>query len=236
MSLITIALSFLAGLLSFLSPCTLPLYPTYLSYITGISASGLQYSSISKEIRLHVMLHSLLFIFGVSFIFMALGSSASLLGELFISYKESIRLISGVLMMVMGLLLMGLIKPGWFMKEFRWHAPKKTAGYLGSVLIGLGFAAGWTPCIGPMLSSIISLSASRPDEGMIYVAAYTLGFAVPFVGLSFFIGSTKWLLRYSSKLMKIGGAVMILAGFLLFANKLTVISITFNEWFQFNGI
>lgn len=189
MSSITIGLSFLAGLLSFLSPCTLPLYPTYLSYITGVS--GLQNSGTSKGTRLHVMLHSLCFILGVSAIFMALGFSASLLGELFISYKEPIRLVSGILMMGMGLWLIGLVKPAWLMKEIRWHARKRTAGYLGAVIIGLGFAAGWTPCIGPMLSSSIGLSAVHPDQGMIYVSAYTLGFALPFLGFSFFIGSTK---------------------------------------------
>ena len=228
---INLWLAFSAGLLSFISPCTLPLYPAYLSYITGISVSDLQAGQGSK-LRLRVILHTLFFLLGISTIYFALGLSASFVGQLFISYNRLIQQISGILIVVMGLFLVGFFKLEWFMREKRFQFSKKPVGYLGSTLIGMGFAAGWTPCIGPILTMILSLIAINPSHGMTYMTTYILGFSVPFFLLSFFIGSTRWIVGYSSFLMKIGGLVMVIMGVLLYTDQIDKIAIYLLRLFE----
>jgi cytochrome c-type biogenesis protein len=220
---LTIWLAFGAGVLSFISPCTLPLYPAYLSYISGVSVHDLK-NNQDVKLRAKVMLHTLFFLLGISTIFLALGLSASFMGQFFIQYKDLIRQISGILILVMGLFLLGFFKMDWLMRERRYQFSKKPAGYLGSTLIGMGFAAGWTPCIGPILTVIIALAANNPSQGMTYMVSYVLGFSLPFLLLSFFIGSTRWIIKYSSIIMKIGGVLMIIMGILLYTNQLLQIS------------
>lgn len=219
----TFWLAFGAGFLSFISPCCLPLYPSYLSYITGISVSELR-GDRSLVFR-KAILHTLFFVLGFSIIFISLGLTATLLGSLFKEYQSLIRQLGGILVAVMGLFMLGWFKPGLFMKEKRLEFSSKPAGYLGSTLIGISFAAGWTPCVGPILTSVLTLSASDPTKGMPLIVAYTLGFAVPFIVMSFFIGKTKWILRYSAVLMKIGGGLMVIIGALLYTNKMTDITV-----------
>lgn len=221
---INIWLAFWAGVLSFISPCTLPLYPAYLSYITGVSVSDLQQKQTNK-VRLRVILHTIFFLLGISTIYITLGVSASFIGQFFLNYKQLVQQISGVLIIVMGLFLVGFFKLEWFMQEKRFQFSKKPVGYLGSTLIGMGFAAGWTPCIGPILTMIIAMAAMNPSEGMTYMTSYILGFSVPFLALSFFISSTRWILKYSSIIMKIGGGVMIVMGILLYTDQIDKISI-----------
>lgn len=224
-------LAFSAGVLSFISPCTLPLYPAYLSYITGISVSDLQQKQGSKD-RLKVIIHTVCFLLGISTIYIALGLSASFVGKFFISYKQLIQQISGLLIIVMGLFLVGFFKLEWLMREKRFQFSQKPVGYLGSVLIGMGFAAGWTPCIGPILTIILSLIAINPSQGMTYMITYILGFSVPFLLLSFFISSTRWILRYSSMIMKIGGLVMVIMGVLLYTDQIDKIAIYLLRLFE----
>jgi len=219
----TIWLAFAAGFLSFISPCCLPLYPSYLSYITGISVAELR-NDRSVVLR-KAMIHTLFFVLGFSIIFISLGLTATLIGSLFRDHQDLIRQLGGILVVVMGLFMLGLFKPTLFMQEKRFEFAQKPAGYLGSVLVGISFAAGWTPCVGPILTSVLTLSASNPSQGVPFIIAYTLGFAVPFILMSFFIGRTRWILRYSSILMKVGGALMILIGILLYTDKMTDITI-----------
>jgi cytochrome c-type biogenesis protein len=219
----TIWLALGAGFLSFISPCCLPLYPSYLSYITGISVSEMKedYSSVMKR----VMLHTVFFVIGFSIIFISLGLTATLIGSLFREYQDLIRQLGGILIFVMGLFMMGWITPSLFMREKRLEFTKKPAGYLGSTLVGITFAAGWTPCVGPILTAVLALSASNPSQGMPLIIAYTLGFAIPFILMSFFIGRTQWIQRHASKMMKIGGFMMIVVGILLYTDKMTDITI-----------
>lgn len=228
---ISIWLAFSAGILSFISPCTLPLYPAYLSYITGISVADLQQRQSSK-IRFKVVLHTIFFLLGISTIYITLGVSASFIGEFFLQYRKLIQQISGVLVLVMGLFLIGFFKIEWLMQEKRFQFSQKPVGYLGSALVGMGFAAGWTPCIGPILTVIIALAASNPSNGMTYMTAYILGFSVPFIVLSFFLSTTRWLSRYSSSIMKIGGFVMIVMGVLLYTDQIDKISIYLLRLFE----
>jgi len=221
---ITIWLAFGAGIISFISPCTLPLYPAYLSYITGVSVHDMQ-NKPTNEIRIKVILHTLFFLLGISVIYLALGFGASFIGQFFIEYRKLIQQISGILIAVMGLFLLGFFKFDWLMQEKRFQFGKKPVGYAGSVFIGMGFAAGWTPCIGPILSVILALAATHPGEGMKLMVAYIIGFSVPFFILSFFISSTKWILKYTSTIMKVGGVLMIIMGILLYTDLLSKYSI-----------
>lgn len=217
-------LAFGAGVLSFISPCCLPLYPSYLSYITGISVSELKEDGALLK-RRTAMVHTLFFMLGFSIIFLALGFSASLIGYLFSAYQDLIRQVGAILVIVMGLFLMGLFQRSFLMREKRLQLKNKPVGYLGSVLVGITFAAGWTPCIGPILSSVLILSASNPAEGIPMILSYILGFSIPFLAMAFFIGRMRFLQRYSLQLMRVGGGVMVLTGVLLFTDHLSQITV-----------
>jgi cytochrome c-type biogenesis protein len=223
MTEVNIWIALWAGFASFISPCCLPLYPSYISYITGISVNKLQTESSAKEVRWATMVHTLFFIAGFSIIFYTLGFGAGLLADLFNDYQGVLRTIAGLMFIIMGLMLIGLFQPQLLMREWKLQLKNKPAGYLGSFVIGIGFAAGWSPCIGPILSAILALSATEPGTWFSLMTAYTLGFAVPFFIMAFFLGTTRWILKYTSIIMKIGGALMILIGILLLTNKLAVI-------------
>ncbi|SHG93264.1 cytochrome c biogenesis CcdA family protein [Ornithinibacillus halophilus] len=209
-----------AGALSFLSPCVLPIFPAYLSYITGISVKELQGNKTVK-IRSQLISHSLFFLLAVSLVFISLGASASFLGQwaqnLLIGESGLlIQRIAGIFIVFMGVFVAGWISIPALMKERRFHYTKKPAGYLGTFFVGLGFAAGWTPCIGPIFGSILLLAASNPGQGIFYTVMYVIGFALPFLILTFFLGSTRWIVRHSQVIMKIGAVVMIIMGLVLF--------------------
>jgi cytochrome c-type biogenesis protein len=226
-----------AGIASFISPCCLPLYPSYLSYITGISVSELKSGESSSQVRRQTMLHTLSFIVGFSIIFYALGLTAGFLGNFFIDYRDLLRQIAALLIFIMGLFLLGIFQPQWLMKERKLQIKFRPAGYIGSVLVGMGFAAGWSPCVGPILSAILALATTEPGTWFQLTTAYSLGFAIPFFVLSFFIGSTKWILRYSNLIMKIGGGLMVVIAVLLYTGKMTQITLWLNtitpEWLKF---
>ncbi|MDR6549330.1 cytochrome c biogenesis protein CcdA [Paenibacillus qinlingensis] len=218
-----------AGIASFISPCCLPLYPSFLSYITGISVSELKSGRTTAQVRRQTMLHTLSFIVGFSIIFYALGLTAGFVGSFFIDYRDLLRQIAALLIFVMGLFLLGIFQPQWLMKERKLAIKFRPAGYVGSVFVGMGFAAGWSPCVGPILSAILALAATEPGTWVQLTTAYSLGFAIPFFVLSFFIGSTKWILRYSNLLMKIGGGLMIVIAILLYSGKMTQITLWLNS-------
>jgi len=226
-----------AGFASFISPCCLPLYPSYLSYITGISVSELKDADKTKGKRLLMMSHTLFFVLGFSTVYYTLGYGTNVFSEFFSEYNALIRQLSAILIILMGLFLMGIFKPGLLMKERRMNLVPKRAGYLSSFVFGIGFSAGWTPCTGPVLTAILGLAASEPGTWFGLTTAYSLGFAIPFFVLAFFLGTARWILKYSAKVMKIGGGVMILMGILLFTDQMTQITIWLNmitpEWLKF---
>ncbi|MCY9659430.1 cytochrome c biogenesis protein CcdA [Paenibacillus chondroitinus] len=226
---LTLWLAFGAGFLSFISPCCLPLYPSYLSYITGVSVQDLKEGKGMLQRR--ALFHTLFFILGFSIIFFALGLSASLVGDLFSSNRDLIRQLGGILVLVMGLIMMGIFQPVWMMKEKRYQFDKKPVGYLGSVLVGITYAAGWTPCIGPILAAILTIGVTDPEKSIAYIITYTIGFAIPFFIMAFFISKVKWILKYSNLFMKIGGAMMILTGILLYTDRMTKITVVLIKLF-----
>ncbi|PPA71958.1 cytochrome c biogenesis CcdA family protein [Jeotgalibacillus proteolyticus] len=214
-------IAFGAGFLSFISPCVLPLYPAFLSYITGMSVKEL--SKENGMMQKRSLLHTLFFLLGFSLVFIAIGFSTSWFYEFFVTYQNPIRQIGAILIVFFGLMIVGLLTPGFMMRERRYEFKTRPEGYIGSSLIGLAFAAGWTPCMGPILVAVSTLAASNPGSGMIYMISYFLGFAIPFFALSFFLGRLTWIKRNSRKIMNFGGWVMISMGILLFFDGLTYI-------------
>ncbi|SOC42947.1 cytochrome c biogenesis CcdA family protein [Ureibacillus acetophenoni] len=218
---LTIFLAFGAGLLSFISPCSLPLYPAFLSYVTGMSFNELKEDKGIFQKK--ALIHTILFLIGFSIIFLALGLSTSIIGKIFIQYQELLRQIGALFMVIFGLVILGFFKFDFLSSEKRIQFKKRPKGYIGSVLIGIGFAAGWTPCTGPILAGVIALGISNPNQGIIYMLFYVLGFAVPFLVMSLFIGRMKFLQKRSDLFMKIGGILMILMGILLYFDLMTMI-------------
>ncbi len=226
---LTIFLAFGAGLLSFISPCCLPLYPAFLSYITGMSVGEIKSEQVMLQRR--SLLHTIFFLLGFSLVFIAIGFSTSFFGSFFQQYQDLIRQIGAILIILFGLVTVGLFQPEFLMKDKRIEFKNRPSGYLGSFLIGLAFAAGWTPCTGPILGSVISLGMSQPGSAISYMLAYILGFAIPFLTLSFFIGKLGWIKKYSPIIMKIGGYLMIVMGVILFFDWMTKIISVFSSLF-----
>lgn len=180
-------LAFGGGFLSFISPCCLPLYPSFISYITGISVGDLK-NRHAKHIKQSVMIHAAAFLAGFSVIFYILGFSASSVGLLFLQYHNLIRMLGGIFFVVMGLFLLGVFRPAFMMKERRFSIRKGKIGLLNSMLVGMIFAAGWTPCIGPIFGTIAYANFQNPDFGSAFmmITAYSLGFAIPFCSWRFY--------------------------------------------------
>ncbi|MRH44464.1 cytochrome c biogenesis protein CcdA [Aquibacillus halophilus] len=224
-------LAFTAGVLSFISPCCLPLYPAFLSYITGVSVDELQ--NEKGILRKRALLHTTFFLIGFSIIFIALGFSTSLLGGIFTSYGDLVRQLGAILIVLLGLVILGVFKPAVMMKEKRMLIKDRPTGYLGSSVIGFAFAAGWTPCTGPILAGVIALGVSNPDQALLYMLAYVFGFSLPFFLMSFYIGKMKWIKKYNRLIMKIGGVTMIIMGIFLYFDWMTkLISIVSNSFFN----
>jgi cytochrome c-type biogenesis protein len=220
--------AFVAGLLSFLSPCVLPLVPSYLGFITGFTLE-----EMTGRRRL-AMVHSLLFVIGFSLVFILLGASATALGRALNYYQDWVTRIGGVLIIFFGLYLLGVIKLGFMDQEQRLHLDRKPLGYLGSVGVGMAFGAGWTPCIGPMLGAILSMAASQADmqRGVILLGWYSAGLAVPFLltawAVETFLDLFKKFRRVMPMVQKIGGALLLLVGVLMVSGQFTRLA----SWLQ----
>lgn len=227
---IGIGISFTAGVLSFLSPCVLPLIPSYVSFITGMSLEDVQRS------RRIAVVHSLLFILGFTIVFLALGATATALGQLLFRYRDWVGRIGGVLVIILGLYLLGVFNIGALSRERRVHVANKPLGYLGTVVVGMAFAAGWTPCIGPILGGVLAFAGSTADmnRGLVLLLAYSMGLAVPFLLAAVMIDRFMALFqRYKGALVwmsRISGALLIAVGLLMITGSMTVLSAWLNRW------
>lgn len=226
---ITIMGAFVGGLFSFLSPCVLPLFPSFITYITGLSFSDLKAEHPTHQVRKQTITHSLLFIAGFTVIFVLLGASATLLGEVLREHTTAIRRVGGVLIIIFGLHVSGLVPVSLLLGEKRITIHRKPAGYLGSFLVGLVFAAGWTPCIGPILSAILMVAATAEAvyQGVILLFVYSMGLAVPFflsaLALHRFLVFFNRFKRYIRIFEILTGAFLVMVGLLIFTNKLTLL-------------
>ena len=242
---ITYWIAFTAGILSFASPCVLPLIPSYLTYITGLSFSQLDDEHPDAKVRLTVLRHSLCFILGFSFVFILLGAIAGIASSSLQAHlregMEWVEKIGGLLILLFGIHLTGLFHFGALLGEKRVHLHKKPSGYIGTFVVGLAFAAGWTPCIGPILASILMVAASsgQVGEGVGLLSVYSLGLGVPFLlsGLLFhqFLSVFKRLRKYI-RLIEIGTGVMLMAvGIMLMFNLLGRLTNVLYQWVPVQG-
>ncbi|CDQ39913.1 MULTISPECIES: cytochrome c biogenesis CcdA family protein [Virgibacillus] len=233
MSEINIFIAFGAGFLSFISPCVLPLYPAFLSYITGMSVSELK--DDNKMLNVRSILHTLFFLLGFSAVFIMMGFVSSSFSQFLLMYQDIIRQIGAILIIFFGLVIIGVLNFDFLMKNKKITFKNRPAGFAGSFLIGLAFSLGWTPCTGPILGIVLSLAATNPDTGMLMMISYILGFSVPFFLLSFFIGRLTWIKKHSSNLVKIGGYIMIFMGVALFFDWMTALTSYLAGLFGFTG-
>lgn len=213
------------GFLSFFSPCILPLIPVYIMYITGISVE-----SEIEEKRIFALKRTLGFVLGFTIIFMIMGTSASLIGKIFVRNKVIFSRISGILILIFGLNMTGILKLNFLNMEKRMKSPKKITNWFSSVLMGMAFAAGWTPCFGPVLAAILVYAGNSDTvlKGSYLLLIYSIGMAIPFLLTSLFIGTFSKVLEKGEKWMKyipiIGGIMMIIFGLLIFFDKMNAIS------------
>ena len=228
-----------AGILSFLSPCVLPLLPSYLSFITGISIEELRKGRENPRIRKITLIHSLMFILGFSLVFVVMGASASLAGKILLKYQVWISRIGGAFIILLGLQFTGLINLNFLQRERKLHLKEKPMGYFGSSLVGIAFAAGWTPCIGPILASILFYASTTNSmlSGIALLAVYSLGLGLPFIlvslGLETFLERYQKLRRHLRLISIISGIFLIGVGILLMSNYFLLLTATFNRWFPF---
>jgi len=213
--------AFLAGLLSFFSPCILPLIPAYFTFITGFSLEELTGEKSNTAIRNRVILSTIFYVLGFSSVFILMGASASFLGGMIDTYKDFIRIIGGILIIILGIHLTGIVRIPVLDYEKRLHFNKKPFHFLGTFVIGMAFGAGWSPCIGPLLGSILIIAGSQETvwQGIVLLSIYSVGLAIPFIIISIFINLFLGFVNKASRLMKFmnpaAGTLLILVGLLL---------------------
>ncbi len=227
---VNVFIAFAAGIFSFLSPCVLPLIPSYLSFVSGVSLEEMRSESARTRVRWRVVLNSLAFIAGFSIVFVSLGASASYLGGLFLGYRHVIRVLGGVVVLFVGLYLIGLFKIAALERYLQFNLKDKPAGYLGSVLVGITFAVAWTPCVGPILGATLALASTSGEieRGTILLTSYAAGLALPFflsaLAINSFCQFSLGLRRYIQTIQIIGGLLLVIVGILLITDYMTLLN------------
>lgn len=218
-----------AGLISFLSPCVLPLIPAYLSVVSGVDLAEIE----SGAAREKVIRAAVGFVLGFSVVFVALGATASAVGAAFSAYRDVWARGAGVLAIVMGLVLLGVIRTQWLLRERRFHVQAAKLGPLGAPLLGAGFAFGWTPCIGPVLGAILAYASTQATvgQGATLLATYAAGLATPFLATAFAFsrlsGTWAWFRRHGGTVNAVAGGLLIVMGLLLVTGQMRVLSALF---------
>ena len=235
-----VIVAFGAGMLSFLSPCVLPLVPGYLSMMSGVSTSQL---AVATKADTRVLLRStLLFVLGFTLVFMALGASASALGAAMQAHKRVLDQISGVIVILMGLILAGVVTPAFLQQERRFHVSPSRLGIWAPPVMGMAFAFGWTPCIGVQLGAILGMASysGTLSQGVLLLMVYSLGLGVPFVaaGLAFgrLAGTFDWVKRHFRVINVVSGAFLVLFGFVLLTNSVPNWSSHISTWMRDLGL
>lgn len=222
--------AFFAGIISFVSPCVLPLIPGYLSFISGVSVEEMKDKDEKARVLKRVGLNSIFFILGFSVVFIFLGASATFLGKFLLSKLAILYKVAGAIIIIFGLHLLGLFKISFLNYEKRFHSRTKPLGFLGAFLVGLAFAFGWTPCIGPILAGILVLASNQETvwKGVALLSSYSLGLGIPFfltgIGFNRFLGFSGWLKRHFRIIEIVSGVFLILVGLLIFFNSISFIA------------
>lgn len=236
----SIPAAFGAGVISFLSPCVLPLVPGYLSMMSGLAGAELAEARGQSQRRL--LGATLLFVAGFTVVFVALGASASAVGDVLFDHRETLNRVMGVVVIIMGLFLAGVASPQLLQAEKRFHVSPSKLGPWAAPVMGVAFAFGWTPCIGPVLSGVLTLAASSNTvgKGAFLLFVYSLGLGVPFVasglGLTRLESTFGWVKRHYRIINLISGSLLVIFGVLLFTNRLTRIASVLVEFFVRNGL
>jgi len=236
----TLLLAFAGGMLSFLSPCVLPLVPGYLSLMSGVSVTQLSTASGNDSRRL--LQSTLLFVAGFTFVFTLLGAGASAIGQTLLRNQESLNRVAGLLTIVMGLFIAGVLVPTSWQRERRLQVLPESLGVFAPPLMGMAFAFGWTPCIGPILSVVLSTAATQSTlgRGIALLVAYSLGLGVPFVAAGLSLGRLTrvfgWVKRHFRTMNVISGAFLVVFGLLLLTNKLGIVAGQMQEVMQSLGL
>jgi cytochrome c-type biogenesis protein len=218
---VSILVAVSAGLISFLSPCILPVIPSYLAFITGISLEELSQQENLREVRNKVIANSLMFILGFSIIFITMGASATFIGKFLYKNIRWFEIIGGVLVIILGLHFTGIFRLKFLDREKKIHLKKKPLGYLGTCLVGMAFGAGWTPCVGPILGAILAMAATTQDvlKGIVLLSFYSAGMGLPFflsaIILHKFFEYFKTIRKYFKVISIVGGVLLIIVGILL---------------------
>jgi cytochrome c-type biogenesis protein len=226
-----VAVAFSSGLFSFLSPCVLPLFPSYVSFVTGMSVDRLR-GDVDPAERARVLLHSLAFIAGFTAVFVALGASFSAAGQLLLDYRDGIRIGGGLLIILLGLFVAGVLRIGWMGRSLQVQLRHKPAGVVGSFLVGLTFAVGWTPCVGPILGAILTLASNERtvQQGVGLLLAYSAGLGLPFLLFSVALGRfLRFFRRYRPFIPvveRLAGVLLVVVGALVASNYYVVL----NAW------
>jgi cytochrome c-type biogenesis protein len=227
---VTLLAAFAAGFLSFVSPCVLPLIPGYISFVSGISVDEMRGDTAPAASRLQVFLTSLAFVIGFSIVFVALGASATAIGKLMFAKLPLLSKIAGGILIVFGLHTMGVFRLAFLETEKRVHSQRKPAGPLGAMLVGIAFAFGWTPCIGPILGGILAIAGSKStvSEGITLLAVYSLGLGIPFLltslAINQFFSAAKRIRKHYHAIEVASGALLIAIGLLIVTGQLTIIT------------
>jgi cytochrome c-type biogenesis protein len=232
----TLSIAFLAGFISFLSPCVLPLIPGYISYISGTS-----FENIADKKRNLVIIKTIFFTLGFSFVFIALGSTASFVGKFFLTNSNILRIVAGIIIIFFSLKIMEVINFNFMNKDIRFFTDKYSNNLAFPFVVGSAFGFGWTPCIGPILGSIITLAALEENigRGILLLSSYSLGLAIPFIVsgvlIDKFLLFSKSFRKYMSLITKVGGAILLLTGIAILTDQLQVLGFFILEYFPSLG-
>lgn len=234
---INILTAFIFGLLSFISPCVLPIIPGYISFISGHTLDDIQ--GDNKSAARAVMINSLVFISGFTLIFVMMGAAATSIGQLLNDNLNLISKIAGGIIIIFGLHMIGIFKIGFLNYEKRFHLQEKKLGILGSFAVGAAFAFGWTPCIGPVLAGILAIASQQETvlQGTILLFVYSLGLGIPFfltaISINKFFNVFNRIKKHFHTIEVVGGIMLIIVGILMITNYLTIIASYLAKWFPF---
>ena len=227
---VTLIAAFAAGFLSFVSPCVLPLIPGYISFVSGVSVEEMRGDAPPATSRMQVFFTSLAFVIGFSIVFVLLGASATTIGKFMFAKLPILSKLAGAILIVFGLHTMGVFRLAFLEVEKRVHSQRKPAGPFGAMLVGVAFAFGWTPCIGPILGGILAIAGSKNSvaEGITLLAVYSLGLGIPFLitslAINQFFGAAKRTRRYYHAIEVASGALLIVIGLLIITGQMTIIT------------
>ncbi len=237
---VTLYLAFVAGMLSFLSPCVLPLIPSYVSYLGGISFEELTAENNPRDIKKIIIFNSLMFMLGFTVVFIAMGTTITLLGQYFVAYQGIFRKVGAVIIIFFGLHIIGLVNVKVLQRDKRFRFfHDKPLGFVGSFGVGIGFAAGWTPCIGPILASILFVAGTSDTlgKGILLLVVYSLGLAVPFfltsLGINTFLKYFDRFKKHMRAVSVLSGVFLIAMGLLIYTNYFAIFTGYLNTWFPF---